>query len=70
LLGWALVYIMSLLGAIFVMYASFAAIDAYTQKINEIEELKNGNMAVAIMLAAVLVSISLLATVAIWETVI
>jgi uncharacterized membrane protein YjfL (UPF0719 family) len=70
LLGWVWVYIMSLLGAIFVMYASFAAIDAYTQKINEIEELKNGNMAVAIMLAAVLVSISLLATVAVWETVI
>ncbi len=70
LLSWALMYAMNLLGAIFVMYASFAAIDAYTHRINEIEEMKNGNIAVAIMLAAVLVSISLLATVAIWETVI
>ncbi len=48
----------SLLGAVMTVYVSFYVLDYLTQDIEEAHELRRGNVAVAILVASVLISVS------------
>ncbi len=50
--------VISLLAAVFAVFVAIKILDMITLDLHEIEELKKGNVAVAIMMAAVLVTVS------------